>query len=131
MNAGTWPLSATPKETEWIHHEEHELAIALTEAAARQARQQLQRRGTGIGLRIGLKRTGCSGWSYVVDYADRIENNDAVFEQFGVQVVVDRDALPLLDGMSLDYVREGLGAAFKFHNPNVKESCGCGESVTF
>ncbi|HMM45257.1 MAG TPA: iron-sulfur cluster assembly accessory protein [Candidatus Macondimonas sp.] len=107
------------------------MAIELTEAAARQARQQLQRRGTGIGLRIGLKRTGCSGWSYVVDYADSIEGDDAVFEQFGVQVVVKRDVLPLLEGMSLDYAREGLSAAFKFHNPNVKESCGCGESVTF
>ncbi|HXF07578.1 MAG TPA: iron-sulfur cluster assembly accessory protein [Candidatus Acidoferrales bacterium] len=103
----------------------------LTEAAARQVRQQLQHRGTGIGLRIGLKRTGCSGWSYVVDYADSIESDDAVFEQFGVQVVVKRDVLPLLEGMLLDYAREGLGAAFKFHNPNVKESCGCGESVTF
>ena len=69
------------------------MAIELTEAAARQARQQLQRRGTGIGLRIGLKRTGCSGWSYVVDYADSIEGDDAVFEQFGVQVVVKRDVL--------------------------------------
>ncbi len=107
------------------------MAIELTEAAATQARQQLQRRGSGIGLRLGLKRTGCSGWSYVVDYADRIDSDDAVFEQFGVQVVVKRDVLPMLDGLSLDYAREGLGAAFRFHNPNVKESCGCGESVTF
>ena len=110
---------------------EIEMAITLTETAANQVRQQLQRRGSGLGLRLGLKRTGCSGWSYVVDYADAVAPDDEVFEQHGVSVVVNRDILPLLEGMSLDYAREGLHAAFKFHNPNVKENCGCGESVTF
>jgi iron-sulfur cluster assembly protein len=116
----------------WVSGQrEIKMAIIVTEAAANQVRQQLQRRGSGLGLRLGLKRTGCSGWSYVVDYADAVAPDDEVFQQHGVNVVVNREILPLLEGMSLDYAREGLHAAFKFHNPNVKENCGCGESVTF
>jgi iron-sulfur cluster assembly protein len=130
FTSGAWPHdSDCPDLNEMMRIPE--MSIVLTEAAADQVRRQLQRRGAGFGLRVSLKRTGCSGWAYVVDYADAVEVNDEVFEQHGVNVVVDRDLLPRLEGMSLDYAREGLHAAFKFHNPNVKESCGCGESVSF
>lgn len=106
------------------------MAVTLTESAANQVASHLQKRGHGLGLRLGIKRTGCSGWAYVIDYADEQTENDVVFEDSGVKVLIDREHLSFLDGTELDYVREGLNQAFKFHNPNVKDECGCGESFT-
>lgn len=106
------------------------MAITLTESAALRVRDYLQKRGGGLGLRLGIKKTGCSGWAYVVDYADEIGADDQVFEDKGVKVVVKKDHLGHLDGTEVDFAREGLGSAFKFHNPNVSAECGCGESFT-
>lgn len=106
------------------------MAITLTESAANRVASHLEKRGHGIGLRLGIKRTGCSGWAYVIDYADEQGENDVVFEDHGVRVVVDRDHLSYLDGTELDYAREGINEAFKFRNPNVRDECGCGESFT-
>jgi iron-sulfur cluster assembly protein len=106
------------------------MSIKVTEAAARQITKQLQRRGRGLGLRLGVKKSGCSGLAYVIDYADSVGESDAVFEQLGVTLVVDREHLPALEGLEVDYRREGISEAFRFNNPNVKASCGCGESFT-
>ena len=104
------------------------MAISLTENAARRVKSYLERRGSGIGLRIGVKRTGCSGWAYQLDYADEIDSDDVVFDDAGVKVIVDAKALALIDGTEVDFVKEGLNEAFKFRNPNIKGECGCGES---
>lgn len=102
--------------------------IALTPAAITRIQSQLAKRGKGLGLRLGVKKSGCSGWAYVLDYADALEDGDQVFEQGGAKVVVKAEHLDKLDGLTLDYQREGLNEAFKFINPNVKAQCGCGES---
>jgi iron-sulfur cluster assembly protein len=102
--------------------------VALTESAALRIKNQLARRGKGLGLRVGVKKSGCSGYAYVLDYADAAAADDALFESFGATVVVARDHLPMLDGLTVDFRREGLNEAFKFINPNVKAECGCGES---
>ena len=104
------------------------MAIRLTDNAAARVRSFLEQRGRGVGLRIGVKRTGCSGYAYVIDYADSIAEDDVVFDQAGVKVVVDPKSLGLIDGTEVDFVKEGLNEAFKFRNPNVKGECGCGES---
>ncbi|MEI6353695.1 MAG: iron-sulfur cluster assembly accessory protein [Methylococcus sp.] len=104
------------------------MAIQLTEAAARQVAAQLLKRGTGIGLRLGIKKSGCTGYAYVIDYADDLHVEDEVFEQHGVKVVVDAGSLSFLSGMTVDYRREGISEAFRFDNPNVTANCGCGES---
>lgn len=104
------------------------MAISLTDSAAGRVRQHLDRRGKGIGLRLGVTQTGCSGFSYVVNYADDVAANDIVFEDKGVKVVVDPEALPLIDGTEVDFVKNGLNEAFAFRNPNVSGECGCGES---
>ncbi|HYW04548.1 MAG TPA: iron-sulfur cluster assembly accessory protein [Gammaproteobacteria bacterium] len=104
------------------------MTISLTEAAADQVRTHIRKRGHGIGLRLGVKKTGCSGLAYVLDYADDVGSEDVVFEDHGVKVVVNRSNLDVLDGTELDFAREGLSEAFKFRNPNVREECGCGES---
>jgi len=104
------------------------MAVTLTEAAAEHVRTYLARRGKGEGLRVGVRSTGCSGLMYVVDYADTVEPKDQVFESRGLKVIVDEDSLAYLEGTELDYTREGLNEGFKFHNPNVKTACGCGES---
>jgi iron-sulfur cluster assembly protein len=104
------------------------MAITLTERAAAHVSTSLAKRGKGIGLRLGVKTVGCSGLAYQVAYADDSEPSDLRFESHGVTVLVDPKSLPVLDGMEVDYAREGLNAAFKFNNPNVKSSCGCGES---
>ena len=104
------------------------MAVSLTQSAANRVRSYLERRGRGLGLRVGVKKTGCSGYAYVIDYADAVEPDDAVFEDQGVKVVVDRDSLKLIDGTEVDFVKHGLNEAFKFRNPNVKGECGCGES---
>lgn len=104
------------------------MAISLTASAADRVRDFLSRRGTGIGLRLGVKKTGCSGFAYVVNYADELSEGDTVFESGGVKVIVDGNALELVDGTIIDFVRDGLNEAFKFRNPNAKGECGCGES---
>ena len=106
------------------------MSISLTNAAAERVRNFLQRRGRGIGLRLGVKKTGCSGFAYVVNYADEIGAEDVVFEDQGVKVIVDRASLGFIDGTEVDFVKQGLNEAFRFRNPNVKGECGCGESFT-
>jgi iron-sulfur cluster assembly protein len=104
------------------------MAISLTNNAAERVRSYLDKRGHGVGLRVGVKKTGCSGYAYVIDYADSIDADDAVFEDDGVKVIVDAKSLELIDGTEVDFVKDGLNEAFKFRNPNVKGECGCGES---
>jgi len=104
------------------------MSISLTPAAAERVRTFMASRGQGIGLRLGVKQTGCSGYAYVVSYADEVGAGDIVFEEAGVKVVVDADSLKYVDGTEIDFVRQGLNEAFKFRNPNVKGECGCGES---
>lgn len=104
------------------------MAISLTESAATRVRNYLNARGAGVGLRLGVTRTGCSGYSYVINYADDITDGDVLFEDKGVTLVVDADALPLIDGTEVDFVKSGLNEAFSFRNPNVSGECGCGES---
>ena len=104
------------------------MAISLTESAASRVRNYLDARGEGIGLRLGVTKTGCSGYSYVINYAEDVTDADIVFEDKGVKVVVDADALPLIDGTEVDFVKSGLNEAFSFRNPNVTGECGCGES---
>jgi iron-sulfur cluster assembly protein len=104
------------------------MAITLTEKAATRVRDFLIRRGHGEGLRLGLKSAGCSGQSYVVDYADAIGPGDQVFESHGVKIIIDPKILVLLDGTEIDYGRDGLNEGFRFSNPNEKGRCGCGES---
>ena len=104
------------------------MAISLTSSAAERVRDYLEKRGTGVGLRLGVTQTGCSGYSYVINYADDIDADDIVFEDKGVTVVVDPEALPLIDGTEVDFVKNGLNEAFSFRNPNITGECGCGES---
>ncbi len=106
------------------------MAIQLTERAAQQIHRSLSKRGSGLGLRVGIKKVGCSGFAYTFDYADQVGANDALFEAHDAKLVVDREALPYLDGATLDFVRQGLKESFKFDNPNVKNECGCGESFS-
>ncbi len=104
------------------------MAITLTEAAAKRVKNFMENRGKGAGLRLGVRTTGCSGMAYVLEFADEIGENDQVFEDRGVKVIVDPKSLVYLDGTELDFAREGLNEGFKFNNPNVKDECGCGES---
>jgi len=106
------------------------MAISLTESAAERVRDYLQKRGSGIGLRVGIKKTGCNGFAYVINYADEVEDSDIVFEERGVKVVVDPASLKLIDGTEVDFVKQGLNEAFRFRNPNVTGECGCGESFS-
>ena len=102
--------------------------ITLTDRAAEHVRQFLSARQQGLGLRLGVKRTGCSGLAYVVNFADEVAGDDAVFDSGGVKVVVDQESLQYIDGTEVDYVRDGLNEAFRFRNPNASGECGCGES---
>jgi iron-sulfur cluster assembly protein len=104
------------------------MAISLTNSAADRVRTYLDKRGNGVGLRLGVTQTGCSGYSYVINYADEINDSDIVFEDKGVTVVVEPDALELIDGTEVDFVKNGLNEAFSFRNPNISGECGCGES---
>ena len=106
------------------------MTIYLTESAAKQIQAQLAKRGRGLGLRVGVKKVGCSGFAYTYDYADEVRPEDRLFESFGTKVYVDAQSLDFLRGSTLDYVREGLKQAFKFDNPNVDAMCGCGESFS-
>jgi iron-sulfur cluster assembly protein len=104
--------------------------ISLTTSAATRVKTYLAKRGTGVGLRLGVRRSGCNGWAYTIDYADAVQPEDVVFDQAGVKVIVDPESLELIDGTEIDFVKEGLNEAFKFRNPNVKGECGCGESFS-
>lgn len=106
------------------------MKIQLTESAAKQINAQLAKRGKGLGLRVGVKKTGCSGWAYTYAYADDVKGSDQVFEAHDAKLVVDGESLEFLSGSTVDYVREGLKQAFKVDNPNVDATCGCGESFT-
>ena len=104
------------------------MSVSLTPSAAERVRSFLEKRGSGVGLRLGVKKTGCSGFAYVVNYAGEVAAGDVVFEDQGVKVIVDSDSLRYVDGTEIDFVRQGLNEAFKFRNPNVRGECGCGES---
>lgn len=106
------------------------MSITLTQSAADRISAFLENRGKGVGLRLGVKTSGCSGMAYVIEFADEIDGADEVFEDKGVKVLVDPKSLIYLDGTELDYGKEGLNEGFKFNNPNVKDNCGCGESFT-
>jgi iron-sulfur cluster assembly protein len=104
------------------------MAISMTPAAARHVLGYIENRGKGIGIRLGVRTSGCSGMAYVLEFADEARPEDLVFDAQGVKVVVDPKSLLYLDGTELDYTREGLNEGFRFNNPNVKDACGCGES---
>jgi len=104
------------------------MAITLTENAAGHVQKSLARRGKGVGLRLGVRTSGCSGLAYKLEFADQVNPDDVQFESHGVRVVVDPKSLQYIDGTVLDYTREGLNEGFKFSNPKVKDECGCGES---
>lgn len=106
------------------------MAIQLTSAARQRMHDFLARDPSAVGVRFGIKRTGCSGFGYTVDLANAIAENDQVFEQDGLQILVDRKALPFVDGTEIDFQRQGLNASFVFRNPNATGECGCGESFT-
>ncbi|MDO9065038.1 MAG: iron-sulfur cluster assembly protein IscA [Sulfuricella sp.] len=107
------------------------MAVTLTEKAATHVKNYIAKRGKGVGLRLGVRTSGCSGMAYTLEFADEFNDTDSQFESFGVKVLVDPKSLVYLEGTELDFVREGLTEGFKFNNPNVKNSCGCGESVGF
>lgn len=106
------------------------MSITLTDAAVKHVKSFIDNRGKGVGLRLAVKTTGCSGMAYVLEFADEVGPEDKVFEQEGIQVIIDPKSLVYLDGTELDYAKEGLNEGFKFNNPNVKGECGCGESFT-
>ncbi len=118
---GNGPLADIAKVTD-------RMKVGLTEAAARHIQRYIGRRGKGVGVRLGVKTTGCSGLAYKIEFADDIAPEDIVFEQLGVKILVDPKSLPYIDGTELDFVREGLNEGFKFNNPNERDRCGCGES---
>ena len=107
-----------------------DMELTLSKSAIDHVHRQLKRRGKGLGIRVGVRPAGCSGWAYVVDYADTITPEDHVYEAHGVKVVVDSKSLPLLDGTELDFSQDGLNASWMLRNPNVKSECGCGESFS-
>ena len=106
------------------------MTITLTEAAATHVKKFLASRGKGIGIRLGVRTSGCSGMAYVLEFADALDEDDLVFEEHGVKMIISPKSLVYLDGTEVDFAKEGLNEGFKFSNPNVKDSCGCGESFT-
>lgn len=104
------------------------MAVTLSENAAKHVSNFIAKRGKGVGIRLGVKTSGCSGMAYKLEFVDDAVSEDVVFESHGVKVIVDPRSLPYLDGTELDFVREGLNEGFRFNNPNVKDQCGCGES---
>ncbi len=104
------------------------MTVMLTEKAAARVRKQLDQRGKGLGLRLGVRTSGCAQLAYKLEYVDELTAGDEIFESHGVKVVVNQKSLPYLSGTELDYVREGVNEGFKFNNPNAKDECGCGES---
>jgi iron-sulfur cluster assembly protein len=108
--------------------EANKMGVTLSEAAAKHVQNFIAKRGKGIGLRIGVRTSGCSGMAYKLEFADALDTEDLQFQSYGVTVLVDPKSLPYIEGMELDFTREGLNEGFKFNNPNVKGECGCGES---
>ena len=106
------------------------MTVTLTEKAARHISNFIAKRGKGVGLRLGVRTSGCSGMAYKVEFADEVNPEDSLYESHGVKVIVDPKSLPFLQGMELDFARDGLNEGFKFNNPNVKQQCGCGESFS-
>lgn len=106
------------------------MGITLSDSAADRIKRFLTNRGKGVGLRLGVKTSGCSGMAYVLEFVDEVNGEDQVFDDKGVKVIIDPKSLAYLDGTELDFVKEGLNEGFKFNNPNVKDACGCGESFT-
>lgn len=106
------------------------MGVSLTEPAAARVLAFLEQRGKGVGLRLGVRPSGCSGMAYVLEFVDAVEDTDEVFEDHGVKIIVDKKSLIYLEGTELDYGKEGLNEGFKFNNPNVSGECGCGESFT-
>ena len=104
------------------------MAVTLTDRAAQHVQRYIEKRGRGVGLRLGVKTTGCSGLAYKLEFADEVAPEDHTFESHGVRVLIDPKSLAYLDGTELDFVKEGLNEGFKFNNPNEKDRCGCGES---
>lgn len=104
------------------------MSLALTEAAAARIKAQLQERGAGIGLRVGVRKSGCSAYRYTMEFADEVGAQDAVYEDHGAKLLVHREHLPLIDGSTLDFREEGLNRMFRFDNPRAENLCGCGES---
>jgi iron-sulfur cluster assembly protein len=104
------------------------MSLQLSASAASRIQTQLAKRGKGLGLRVGVKKSGCSGYAYTMDYADDVAEGDQVFESHGAKLIVKSEHLPMLEGMILDWQKQGLNESFKFLNPNVKAQCGCGES---
>mgnify|MGYP001468677300 FL=1 len=106
------------------------MAISITKSAAKRVQLFMSERENNVGLRVGVKKTGCSGYAYVVDYADSINADDVIFEKHGVKMVVDPKSLELIDGTEVDFIKEGMNEVFRFRNPKVKGECGCGESFS-
>ncbi len=106
------------------------MAISITETAARHVSEQLETRGKGMGIRVGVKTTGCSGMAYVLEFVDKLEVGDQVFEDQGVKIIVDPKSLAYIDGTEMDFVKQGVNEGFEFKNPNAKGECGCGESFS-
>ena len=104
------------------------MAITLTERAAKRVEDFIRKRDKGIGLRVGVRTSGCSGMAYSIEFADEVEDQDLTYYSYGVMLLVDPNSLPYIDGMELDYAKEGLSEGFQFNNPNARNSCGCGES---
>lgn len=104
------------------------MTVILTEKAAQHVANYLSKRGKGLGLRLGVRTSGCSGMAYKLEFVDEAMPDDTIYESNGIKIVIDPKSLPYIDGMELDYAREGLNEGFKFNNPNVKDQCGCGES---
>ncbi|MBS0545047.1 MAG: iron-sulfur cluster assembly protein IscA [Proteobacteria bacterium] len=104
------------------------MSVTLSESAAKHVSNFISKRGKGVGIRLGVKTSGCSGMAYKLEFVDETQGEDLVFESHGVKIIVDPKSLAYLDGTELDFVREGLNEGFKFNNPNVKDQCGCGES---
>lgn len=106
------------------------MAISITETAAKHVADQLADRGHGLGIRVGVKTTGCSGMAYVLEFVDRLDVGDRVFEDQGVKIIVDPKSLAYIDGTEMDFVKQGVNEGFEFKNPNAKGECGCGESFS-
>ena len=107
------------------------MSISLTESAATHVKNYLEKRGKGVGVRLGVKTTGCSGMAYTIEFAEQVEEEDQIFEDKGVKVIINPKSMVYLSGTELDFTREGLNEGFKFTNPNEKDRCGCGESFSF
>lgn len=106
------------------------MALTLTESAARHVADQLAARGKGLGIRVGVTTTGCSGMAYVLEFVDELDSSDEVFENHGIKIIVDPKSLLYIDGTEMDFKKTGINEGFEFHNPNIKGECGCGESFS-